>query len=131
MPNANALVVAALVLAVLVSAWFAFKPTVTEKEGELVPTPSGDVINEREKLTYVDAHGEWVIIFLLAPIALCATPLVKRTTTAATACGAILVAFGLLMTLFSSIGAYYLPSALLILLAAGLVETGILEGDTA
>ncbi len=130
MPNANALVVAALVLAVIVSAWFAFNPTVTEKEGELVPTPSGGVENKREELTYVDAHGEGVIILLLAPIALCATVLVKRTTTAATVCGAILVAFGLLMTLFSSIGAYYLPSALLILVAAGLVELGILEGDT-
>lgn len=126
---ANKLVIAALVLAVLVSTWFAFKPTVTEKEGELVPTPSGGVINEREKLTYIDAHGEWVIIFLLAPIALCAAPLVKRTTTAATICGTILVAFGLIMTLFSTIGAYYLPSALLILLAAGLVELGLLEGD--
>jgi hypothetical protein len=127
--TARRLVVAAVVLAVLVSAWFAVIPTVTEKEGELVPTPNGGVENRREELTYVDAHGEWVIIFLLAPIALCAAPLVKRTTTAATVCGSILVAFGLLMTLFSTIGAYYLPSALLILVAAGLVETGILEGD--
>jgi hypothetical protein len=124
----RALVIAALVWAVLTSAWFAFKPTVTEKEGELVPTEQG-VINEREKLTYIDAHGEWVIILLLAPIALCATALVKRTTTAATVCGAILVAFALIFTLFSSIGAYYLPSALLMLVAAGLVELGILEGD--
>ncbi len=124
----RALVIAALVWAVLASAWFAFKPTVTEKEGELVKTEQG-VINEREKETYIDAHGEWVIIFLLAPIALCAAALVKRTTTAATVCGAILVAFAFIFTLFSSIGAYYLPSALLMLVAAGLVELGILEGD--
>lgn len=124
----RALVIAALVWAVLASAWFAFKPTVTEKEGELVPTEQG-VINEREEITYIDAHGEWVIILLIAPIALCATALVKRTTTAATVCGAILVAYGLLLTLFSTIGAFYLPSALLMLVAAGLVELGILEGD--
>ncbi len=125
----RALVIAALVLAVLVSAWFSFKPTVREKEGELVPTPSGGVINEREKRTYVDAHGKWVIVLLIAPIALCATALVKRTTVAATVCGALLVAFALITTLFSTIGVYYLPSALLMLVAAGLVELGILEGD--
>ena len=124
----NALVTAALVLAVLVSAWFAFNPTVTEKEGELVTTESGKVINEREELTFVDANGKAVILVLLVPIALCGAAVASRTTSAATAAGAALVAFSLIGTLFWSGAAYYIPSALLMLIAAGLVELGVLEG---
>lgn len=127
---ARALVLAALGLAVLVSAWFAFTPTVTEKEGDLVTTESGQVINEREELTFVDANGKAVILVLLLPIALCGAAVAARTTTAATAAGAALVAFALVGTLlFWSDAAYYLPSALLMLIAAGLVETGVLEGE--
>lgn len=125
----NALVATALVLAVLVSAWFAFKPTVTEKEGQLVPTESGDVINKREKKTFVDANGKVVILVLLVPIALCGGALASRTTTGATAAGAVLVGLALITTLFWSGAAFYLPSALLMLIAAGLVELGILEGE--
>ncbi len=126
---ARALVVTALVLAVLVSAWFAFKPTVTEKEGELVPTESGEVINQRDELTFVDANGKAVILVLLVPIALCAAALASGTTTGATAAGAALVGLALITTLFWSGAAYYLPSALLMLIGAGLVELGVIEGD--
>jgi len=125
----NALVALALALAVLVSGWFAFKPTVTEKEGELVPTKSGGVERQREKRTFVDAHGKVVIIILLAPIALCGWAAGARTTASATAAGAALVAFGLIGTIFWTGAAYYIPSALLMLIGAGLVELGIVEGD--
>lgn len=113
----------------LVSAWFAFQPTVTEKEGELVPTKSGSIERKREELTFVDANGKAVILVLLVPIALCGAALVRRTTSAATAAGAILVGFALITTFFWTGAAYYLPSALLMLVTAGLVEFGILEGE--
>lgn len=126
----NALVATALVLALAVSAWFAFHPTVTEKEGELVPTESGGIVNERETRTFVDANGKLVILVLLLPIALCGAALASRTTSAATAAGAILVGFSLITTLFFwTDAAYYLPSAFLMLIAAGLVELGIVEGE--
>jgi hypothetical protein len=126
----NALVAAALALAVLVSAWFAFHPTVTEKEGHLVPTKSGGVENRRETRTFVDANGKIVILVLLLPIALCGAALAARTTSAAAAAGAVIVGFALITTLFFWTGAaYYLPSALLMLIAAALVEMGIVEGE--
>lgn len=125
----NALVAAALVVAVLVSAWFAFQPTVTEKEGELVPTKSGGIERKREERTFVDANGKVVILVLLLPIALCGVALASRTTTAATAAGAILIGFALIATIFWTGATYYIPSALLMLIAAGLVEFGILEGE--
>lgn len=125
----NALVAIALALAVIVSAWFAFKPTVTEKEGELRPTRSGGVERVREKRTFVDAHGKVVILVLLVPIGLCGAAAAMRTTGSATAAGAALVGFSLIGTLFWTGAAFYLPSALLMLLGAGLVELGIVEGD--
>lgn len=125
----NALVAAALVLAVLVSAWFSFHPTVTEKEGELVPTKSGGIENKRETRTFVAAHGKVVILLLLLPIVLCGAALAARTTTAATAAGAALVGFVLIAAFFWTDVALYLPSALLMLIAAGLVELGVVEGE--
>lgn len=126
----NALVRAALVLAVLVSAWFAFHPTVTEKEGHLVPTKNGGVENRRETRTFVDANGKIVILVLLLPIALCGAAVVQRTTVAAATGGAIIVGFSLITTLFFWTGAaYYLPSAMLMLIPAALVEMGVLEGE--
>ena len=116
-----ALIAAALAWAVLASAWFSFVPTVREKEGELVLGPEGKVINEREERTFIDAHGEWVIPLLLVPIALAAAPLVRgRSSRVTTTCGTILVALCLIAGF--SIGLYYMPSALLLLIGAGLVE---------
>lgn len=126
---ANGLVAAALALALLVSAWFAFHPTVTEKEGHLVPTKSGGVERVREKRTLVDAHGKAVILVLLLPIGLCGAALALRTTTAAAAAGAALVGFSLIGTFLWTGAAYYVPSALLVLLGAALVELGIVEGE--
>jgi hypothetical protein len=125
----NALVATALVLAVIVSGWFAFKPTVTEKEGELRPTESGGVERVREKRTFVDANGKVVILVLLIPIGLCGAAMAMRTTGSATAAGAALVGFSLIGALFWTGAAFYLPSALLMLLGAGLVELGIVEGE--
>jgi len=121
--------VAALASAVLISGWFAFKPTVTDYNGPLVPTKSGGVERRLDKQTFVDANGKVVILVLLLPIALCGYALVGRTTRSATVAGAILVAFSLIATFFWTGAATYLLSALLMLVPAGLVELGILEGE--
>lgn len=117
----TALIVGALLWAVLTSAWFSFVPTVREKEGDLVINSAGRVVNEREEMTFVDAHGGWVVPLLLVPIALAAVPLVRgRSSTVTTACGVILVVLSLIAGF--SIGLYYMPSALLLLIGAGMVE---------
>ncbi len=104
----------------LTSAWFSFVPTVREKEGELV-IKEGRVVNEREERTFVDAHGAWVVPLLLVPVALAAVPLFRgRSSTVTTACGVILVVLSLIAGF--SIGLYYMPSALLLLIGAGMVE---------
>jgi hypothetical protein len=116
----TALIVAALVWAVLTSAWFSFVPTVREKEGDLV-IEAGRVVNERDKMTFVDAHGVLVVPLLLVPIALAAVPLLRgRSSTVTTACGVILAVLSLIAGF--SIGLYYMPSALLLLVGAALVE---------
>ncbi len=116
----TALIAAALLWAVLTSAWFSFVPTVREKEGELV-IKEGRVVNEREERTFVDAHGAWVVPLLLVPVALAAVPLFRgRSSTVTTACGVILVVLSLIAGF--SIGLYYMPSALLLLIGAGMVE---------
>ncbi len=119
----------ALVLAVLISAWFGFHPTVTETEGPLLPTKSGGVERRQDKKTFVEANGKVVILVLLLPIALCGYALAGRTTQAATTASAVLVGFALIATFFWTGAAYYLSSALLMLFAAGGVELGILEGE--
>jgi len=60
---------------------------------------------------------------------LCGAALAARTTTAATAAGAALVGFVLIAAFFWTDVALYLPSALLMLIAAGLVELGVVEGE--
>lgn len=125
---ATALVWAALVLAALTSAYFAFVPTETEKDGPLVTNSEGVVERRLDKETLGEAHGKGVLLFLLVPIALCAVPLVRRTTVAATAAGAALAGLALI-TAFFTVGAYFMPSALIVLIAAALVEFGVVEGD--
>lgn len=120
---------AALALAVLISAWFAFHPTVTETNGPLVPTKDGGVERRLDKKTFVDANGKVVILVLLIPIALCGYALAARTTSATALASAILVGFALIGTFFWTGAAYYLFSALLMLFAAGGVELGLLEGE--
>ena len=115
------MIVAALLWAVLTSVWFSFVPTVREQEGDLVINREGDVINQQDKVTFVDAHGAWVVPLMLVPIALAAAPLARgRASTATTACGVILAVLSLIAGF--SIGLYYMPSALLLLLGAGMVE---------
>ena len=119
----TALIVAALLWAVMTSAWFSFVPTQREQEGELVINSAGRVVNEKEELTFVEAHGGWVVPLLLVPIAIAAAPLARgRTSTVTTACGVILVVLSLITGF--SIGLYYMPSALLLLIGAGMVELG-------
>ena len=130
MPNPNALVATALVLAVLLGAWFSFHPTITEKKGHLVPTKNGGIENRRETRSFVDANGKAVILVLLYPIALCGYALWRRTTQAALVAGGGIVAFSLISTLFFWTGAaYYLVCALLMLIPAALVEMGVVEGE--
>jgi len=120
--------VAALVLAALTSAYFAFVPTVREKDGPLVTNSRGQVERRFDKQTLGDAHGDWVLPFLFVPIGLCAVPLARRTTVAATVCGTILAGLSLITALFT-VGAYFMPSAILMLVGAALVELGVVEGD--
>jgi hypothetical protein len=127
---ANGLVATALALAVVMSAWFAFHPTVNQKTGPLVPAENGTVVRKLDKKTFIDANGPGVILVLLFPIALCGYALFARTTAAATAAGAGIVAFSLILTLFFwTDAAYYLICAALLLIPAGLVETGVIEGE--
>jgi peptidoglycan/LPS O-acetylase OafA/YrhL len=126
----NALVATALALAVIFGAWFAFHPTVNEKEGPLVPTKNGGVERKHVTRTFVDANGKAVILVLLFPIACCGYALAMRTTVAAAAAGAAIVAFSLITTLFFwTDAAYYLICAVLMLIPAALVEMGVVEGE--
>ncbi len=127
---ANGLVAAALALAVVMSTWFAFHPTVKEREGPLVPTKNGGVARQLETKTFIDANGPGVILVLLFPIAMCGYALLARTTAAAAAAGAGIVAFSLILTLFFwTDAAYYLLCAALLLVPAALVEMGVIEGE--
>ncbi|MGI9080725.1 MAG: hypothetical protein ACR2FZ_00375 [Thermoleophilaceae bacterium] len=122
----TALIVAAIIWATCTSAWFAFHPTTREQGGDLAIDSSGEVVRERDKVTLPDKHGAFVFPLLLVPIGLAAVPLVRRSTTATTACGAILTALALITALFS-VGAYYIPSALLLLVSAAVIEFGLAD----
>jgi hypothetical protein len=114
-------IVAALVWAVLASAWIAFVPSSREKTGRLVLDSSGQLVSKRDKVTFISAHGAWVIVLLPIPLGLAAAPLARGGSSRVTAiCGAALGGFVLLASF--SIGLYYLPSALLLLVGAGLAE---------
>ncbi len=121
-----ALIVAALIWAMCTSAWFTFHPTVTEKEGDLVTNSAGEPVRKRDKLTLPDEHGFLVLPLLLVPIALAGVPLARRDTAVTTACGTILTGLSLLFGLFS-VGAYYIPSALLLLISAAVIEFGLAD----
>ena len=115
------LIVAALVWALATSAWFTFVPTVREKQGFPTINSAGQVINKRDKKTFVDTHGKWVIPLLLVPVALAAAPLAaRRSVIATTVCGTILAVLAVIAGF--SIGLYYVPSALLLLIGAAMVE---------
>lgn len=122
----TALIVAALIWATCTSAWFTFHPTITEKEGELVTNSSGEPVRKRDKLTLPDEHGILVLPLLLVPIGLAGFPLARRDTAVTTTCGAILTGFALIFGLFS-VGAYYIPSALLLLISAAVIEFGLAD----
>lgn len=122
----TALIVAAIVWASCASAWFTFVPTSTEKEGDLVTNSAGEPIRERNKQTLPEKHGIFVIPLLLVPIALTVVPLRSRSTNVTTRSAAILTALALITALFS-VGAYYIPAALFLLISAATIEFGLAE----
>ena len=114
-------IVAALVSAVLACAWIAFVPTVRDNAGKLVFDESGQLIAEYDEETFIQAHGAWVILLFPIPIALAAVPLARGGDTRTTAVYGTALGGVALVGSFS-VGLYFVPSALMLLIGSGLAE---------
>ncbi|HLH18713.1 MAG TPA: hypothetical protein VKX45_15950 [Bryobacteraceae bacterium] len=100
------LVAAALGLSTIATIILAVMPTGTSVEG-------GQVIHS----TLIDVNGSWVVGLLGIPIMISAVPLMIPTRQALVAATALLWAFVVVGSF--SVGLFYIPAAVAMLLAAG------------
>ena len=121
MTAAGWVALAALSLAVAASLGLAFYP-VYQGESETVSS-SGVVTSSTDSATLIDENGTWAAVLLCVPVGLAVLGLwgaLRRRKALVWIFGGVLLAFCVLGGF--SIGLFYLPAGLLLLLAAGLTE---------
>ena len=121
MTTAGWVALAAVALAVAAGLGLAFYP-VYQGESETVSS-SGVVTSSSDSATLIDENGPWVAFLLCVPVVLAALGLwvaLRGQRTLAWIFAGVLLGFCVLGGF--SIGLFYLPAALSLLLAAGLTE---------
>lgn len=111
---------AALVLAVAAGLWLALYPDLYRGASTSVSS-SGVVTTTRESASLIEENGAWVVGLLCVPVALAAAGLycaVRRRRVLLWTCGLALIGF--VVASGSSIGLWYAPAALAVLVASGL-----------
>ena len=118
----------AVALAVVAGLGLAFYP-VYQGESQTVSS-SGVVTSSSDGATLIDENGPWVALVLCVPVVLVALGLwgaIRGRKTLAWVSAGVLLAFCVLGGF--SIGLFYLPAGLLLLLAAGLTARGRARRD--
>ena len=120
MGAAGWLALAAVLLAVVAGLWLAFYPAY---QGESETVSSSGIATSSESSTLIDENGAWAAFLLCVPVILAGLGLwgaLRRRRTLLWIFAGVLLAFVVLGGF--SIGLFFFPAALALLLAAGLTE---------